>query len=315
VLFVIWLPLILQVVVPSALLAWLALGRPASRMAWVLRVLLSAGYILGIAMAGLWLILPWYTPFFYYGLLLPAIACSRRRLRGLPLWPVGRPGLLAVALPAVVIGGLGAIMVSLVMARRAPSEAVDLAFPLRGGTYLVVNGGGSTLINAHLKTLQGERFRPWRGQSHGVDIEKLDGLGLRADGVLPRELGAYRIFGEPVHAPCAGNVVAALDGIPEMVPPQMDREHMAGNHVILECGHAWILLGHLQRGSVRVRAGDRLAAGRVIGRVGNTGNTGEPHLHVHAQRAGTAADPLSGEPLPIRFGARYPVRNQRFAVP
>jgi hypothetical protein len=178
----------------------------------------------------------------------------------------------------------------------------------------VVNGGGNELINAHYGTLQGERFRPWRGQSYGVDIEKLNNLGLRARGILPKQVTAYEIFGEPLYAPCAGEVLIAQDGVEEMVPPRMDRQHMAGNHVILKCGNAWILLGHLQKGSLRVNAGERLEQGELIGRVGNTGNTGEPHLHIHAQRPGNADAPLSGSPLPIRFGDRYPVRNARIKV-
>ena len=86
---------------------------------------------------------------------------------------------------------------------------------------------------------------------------------------------------------------------------------MAGNHVILECGSVWIVLGHLQRGSVAVHVGEITELGHVIGRVGNSGNTGEPHLHVHAQRPGSTIAPLSGEPVPIRLGGRYVVRNDR----
>jgi murein DD-endopeptidase MepM/ murein hydrolase activator NlpD len=95
----------------------------------------------------------------------------------------------------------------------------------------------------------------------------------------------------------------------------MDREHMAGNYVLLNCGASWILLGHLRKGSVRVEAGDSVETGDWVGQVGNTGNTGEPHLHIHAQRPGTTEAPLSGEPLPIRFGNRYPVRNARIKAP
>jgi murein DD-endopeptidase MepM/ murein hydrolase activator NlpD len=199
--------------------------------------------------------------------------------------------------------------------RHAPQGAVDLSFPLRNGTYVVVNGGGNELINAHYGTMKGERFLPWRGQSYGVDIEKLNRYGLRAHGILPKQLTAYEIFGEPLYAPCAGEVIVALDGVDEMTPPQMDRQHMAGNHTILRCGSAWVVLGHLQKGSVQVGTGQRVARGHRLGRVGNTGNTGEPHLHIHAQRPGTGKDPLSGEPLPIRFDQRYPVRNTRITAP
>jgi hypothetical protein len=314
-LFVVWAPLLLQLMAPLALLAWLAFGRPRSRAEWLLRVGFVASYILAVGMAGLWLVLPWYTPVIYCGLFLLAAASSLAGRRALPRWPSGRRSILGAALTGILAAASAGVALYVVSGRRSPSDAVEVAFPLRGGTYLVVNGGGNSLINAHLKTLEGERFRPWRGQSYGVDIAKLDRLGLRARGMLPRDLEAYAIFGEPVHAPCAGEVVAAVDGVREMTPPQMDREHMAGNHVILQCGDMWILLGHLQHGSVGVGRGERLETGHPVGRVGNTGNTGEPHLHIHAQRAGNEHAPLSGEPLSIRFGAGYPVRNQRINAP
>jgi murein DD-endopeptidase MepM/ murein hydrolase activator NlpD len=91
----------------------------------------------------------------------------------------------------------------------------------------------------------------------------------------------------------------------------MDRQHMTGNHIILQCGSAWIVLGHLKKGSVQVATGQPVTPAQRLARVGNTGNTGEPHLHIHAQRPGTEKAPLSGEPLHIRFDQHYPVRNAR----
>ena len=86
---------------------------------------------------------------------------------------------------------------------------------------------------------------------------------------------------------------------------------LVGSYVILECRIGLDVLGHLQRGSVAVQAGQVMEPGHVLGRVGNSGNTGEPHLHVHAQRPGSTLAPLSGEPVPIRLGGRYLVRNDR----
>lgn len=313
-LFVVWVPLVLQVLVALGLLAWLAFGGLASRTGWVLRSVLVACYLIATGVGGLWLILPWYTPVIYAGLFLLALLRSRRRWESLPAFPGGAVQIAGTALVGALLVLTVALGSYILTGWRTPPDAVELSFPLRSGTYLVVNGGGNELINAHYGTLQGERFRPWRGQSYGVDIEKLNSLGLRARGILPKQVTAFEIFGEPLYAPCAGEVLIAQDGVEEMVPPRMDRQHMAGNHVILKCGSAWILLGHLQKGSLRVNAGERLEQGELIGRVGNSGNTGEPHLHIHAQRPGTADAPLSGSPLPIRFGDRYPVRNARIKV-
>ena len=67
-------------------------------------------------------------------------------------------------------------------------------------------------------------------------------------------------------------------------------------------------------GSVRVHPGDYVTLDTPLGAVGNSGNSGEPHLHVHAQRAGRIWDPFSGDPLPVRFDGRYLVRNDRVSV-
>jgi hypothetical protein len=219
-----------------------------------------------------------------------------------------------VALGAVSVYGI----VIALHSRSAPQARVaKLTFPLEPGRYLVVNGGSNLSTNAHLKTLDASesRFREWRGQSYGVDLVKMDALGLRARGVQPADPSAYRIYGARVLAPCRGQVVLAVDGLPDMRVPEVDPDHLAGNHVMLQCAEADVLLGHLRPGSVKVRAGMNVAVGDWVGSVGNSGNTGEPHLHVHAQSPGSIAAPLDGDPLPVLFDGRFPVRGDRIASP
>lgn len=202
-LFVVWIPLVLQVLVALGLLAWLAFGRAASRTEWLLRSVLVACCLMATGVGGLWLILPWYTPVIYAGLFLPALLRSQRRWQSLPAFPSGAVGIAGTAMVGALLVLTVALAGYILTGWRMPADAVELSFPFRSGTYLVVNGGGNELINAHYKTLEGERFRPWRGQSYGVDIEELNSLGFRARGFLPANLSAYEIFGEPVYAPCA----------------------------------------------------------------------------------------------------------------
>ena len=42
-------------------------------------------------------------------------------------------------------------------------------------------------------------------------------------------------------------------------------------------------LAHFRKGSVEVVAGARVREDEILGKVGNTGNTSELHLHVHAR--------------------------------
>ena len=292
--------LLLQLALPLGVLLWLALRRHPSRVAWALAVVTAGAVFALLHIAGLWLVLPWYLPAIFALLEIPVAILAWRRTPGAPRWPVGAKQWAGAALGATAAGCAVVAMTYAMLGTRAPRDTVDLAFPLRQGTYLVANGGRIQLLNAHLMTLTDERFVAYSGQSYGVDLVRVNRWGRRAHGFQPRAPAEYSIFGDSVFAPCADQPV-----------PQVDRAHMAGNHVLLRCGTAWVLLGHLQAGSVRVAAGETVHVGTQLGLVGNTGNTSEPHLHIHAQRSGTDAAPLSGAPLAIRLDGRYLVRNDR----
>jgi hypothetical protein len=87
-LFVVWVPLLSQVLLALGLLAWLTFGRPTSRTEWLIRALLVTCYLVATAIGGLWLILPWYTPVIYDGLFLLAVLRSFRRWKALPALPL-----------------------------------------------------------------------------------------------------------------------------------------------------------------------------------------------------------------------------------
>ena len=303
-------PLLLQAVAPLALLARLAFGRHRSRVAWLLESGGIAIFLLTLAAAGMWLAVPWVVSLLWLLLFPVAFLRSLRGLRSRPACPAGARAWTGAAVRGALAAGVVSLALQALAGRRAPGgPSVELYFPLERGTYQVVNGGSTPLVNAHLATLEAERFRAWRGQSHGVDIVGLGRWGARATGLAPRDPAAYAIFGAPIVAPCEGSVVAAVDGLADLAPPHVDRAHLAGNHVILRCGDAWIVLGHMRRGSVCVREGEAVRPGQPLGEVGNSGNSDEPHLHVHAQRPGTRLEPLGGVPLPIRFEGHYLARN------
>ena len=73
-----------------------------------------------------------------------------------------------------------------------------------------------------------------------------------------------------------------------------------GNHVILRAGDVYAGLVHMAPGSVAVAAGQRVATGDVLGRVGHTGNSTAPHLHFQLM---DSADPLTARGVPCAFRA------------
>jgi Peptidase family M23 len=313
------LTLFLQFVLPLLLIVWIALVPLKSKLGFFCQIVGTTTSLFALALIGLWLLLPWWTPYAFAGLLAVAVFLGWRR--GHPFASFLPGGWTARTLTALFIAvcGWGLYESVLAFAGRAQHDgaAIDLSFPLKAGTYLVVNGGSNLSVNAHLMTLDASvaRFHAYRGQSYGVDIVKLDKWGFRAKGLQPREPSGYNIYGLPVYAPCTGQVIAAQDGLPDMQVPLADREHMAGNHVLLRCKDADVLLGHFKPGSLSVVLGHQVAVGDHLANVGNTGNTGEPHLHIHAQQPGTVSEPLSGNPLSVRFNGRFLVRNDRYVAP
>ena len=252
--------------------------------------------------------LPWYTPVTDAALLISAAAESIGRVATRPMWPCGAGAWAGVSLRGVlVLTAAGATLYAL-SELRAPSHHASLAFPSRQGTLLVVNSGSIELLSAHLITLRDDRDHAFGGQSHGVHLVRAYALERRSTRLQQRD-PAHRIFGSSVLASCMGHVVAMTDGLPDQQVPDVDRAHRAGNHVLRGCGAVQVRHRQLQRGSGGARAGDTVESGALPGRVGNSGDTGMPHLLVHTQHAGTAAMLFGGAPLPIQLGGWYPVRN------
>lgn len=179
-----------------------------------------------------------------------------------------------------------------------PNAGIELAFPLKGGVYYVLQGGGSSLLNHH--------YQNGRDIRYALDIVQLDALGRRASGLLPESLDKYYIFHAQVYSPCSGEVVKIIDGWEDAPLFSRDADVLGGNQIVIDCGGALIWLEHLARDTILVTAGQSVGVGEFIARVGSSGASSEPHLHIHAQ---AAAGGELVESLPITFGGRFPTRN------
>lgn len=313
------LVLLTQVAVPLALLAWFFLLPAGSLAGLVLQAAGTGAVLFALGRIAQWAVPVWWLPWVYAALWLAVLlaVCLRRGADGLPMMPDAPAGWAGIALSAVLFG-LGGWYGAKALAGKGlpPVEVVDIANPFGPGHYLVGHGGSTPLVNGHMRTLDlsVERFRPWHGQSYAVDFFGLGWWGLRAQGWRPTDPAAYAIFGAELRAPCAGLVVAAEGEMPDFEVPNEDTVNRLGNHVILRCGAAEIVLAHMRQGSIRVAPGDRVAMGDPLGEVGNSGASTEPHLHIHAQRpAPEGAPPISGAPLALRIDGRFLVRGDRLS--
>lgn len=115
---------------------------------------------------------------------------------------------------------------------------------------------------------------------------------------------SYYAYDEDVLAVTDGRVISAKDGIPENVPRRegfrpavpLSMDTLAGNTITLDVGDGqFAYYMHLQPGSLRVKAGDRVRRGQRLARIGNSGDSREPHLHFEVT---TSSRLLLGEGIP-----------------
>lgn len=193
--------------------------------------------------------------------------------------------------------------------------AVDLSLPFRG-RWLTRNSPADR-VPSHGTTLL--------ASSYAIDFVPVDEGGRTApitvaSLVRPEPATRFPGFGRPVLAPAGGVVVAVHDTAPDHASyrgfasvgyalTQRRRARagwvaLAGNHVMIETGGGPVVaVCHLQRGSVRVRLGQEVAAGEVLGGCGNSGNSTEPHVHVQAI---DRADVRRAAAVPLTFGGGLP---------
>lgn len=191
--------------------------------------------------------------------------------------------------------------------------AVVVAPPLRGDGWVAVNGCCDA-ITSHRGALIPVDGRLRVPERFAIDWVKLDETGRVFSGDGSR-LEDFAYYGAEILSVAEGTVVNIYDEADEQIPNQpatgITAENIGGNMIVVDIGggnHAFY--AHLQRGSLRVKLGDRVVAGQVLGLLGNTGNSSAPHLHFHVM---DGPSPLDANGLPYvftRFTSRGTLANE-----
>ncbi len=133
-----------------------------------------------------------------------------------------------------------------------------------GGELLISQGFNGSLSHAG----------DWR---HALDFQR----PITVDGSLDP---ALNIWGAPIYAPASGMIERVKNTIPDNQLGVSNFAENWGNHVVIRLDQGgWALLAHLQQGSISVATGARIEAGDYLGKVGNSGRSPIPHLHLQAQ--------------------------------
>lgn len=179
------------------------------------------------------------------------------------------------------------------------SKPIVLGPPLHGTDWMAGNGPSNT--SGHRRALMPVEGRLHIAQRFATDWVKVGPNGQTFSGDA-KDNKTHYAYGSEVLAVADATVVATRDGIPENVPGPTSRavpitlETIGGNHVILDLGGGrFAFYAHLQPGSLRVKLGEKVLRGQMLGLVGNSGNSTEPHLHFQVTDSNS---PLASEGLP-----------------
>lgn len=200
-------------------------------------------------------------------------------------------------------------------ANQPAPDPVILSFPLRGSCR--VQNSPANRVPSHGTDVF--------GSSHAIDLVPVDENGKSAPrtwrGLVTHEPPEIFVgFGRPILAPVTGTVELVHDREPDhdarrsqlaMVPYMLGQQQrarlgapgLAGNHVVIAIGSGgpFVLLAHLQHGSVQVHPGEPVSAGVPVARCGNSGNSTRPHLHLQVS---DSTDWASARGLPFAFRRR-----------
>jgi len=185
---------------------------------------------------------------------------------------------------------------------RKDLRPVVVGSPVRGPGWAIME---TTSPIVHHVTSQITMFNVTRvPQRYAQDLLYLDpATGTAFSGDMEHASNFYGL-GKELYAVGNGTVVYTRDGVQDIEitsqKPAPTIDTALGNGVVIDLGDKkYACYGHMVNGSVRVKAGDTVTEGQVIGLMGNTGNSDAPHLHFQVITDNPAV--LGGEGYPIVY--------------
>jgi hypothetical protein len=195
------------------------------------------------------------------------------------------------------------VLAPLVVSTESP---IVVSPPLRGD-WIAGDSVNNRKDAAHRRAVLVDNGHAWLAQRYAIDwvqYRTVDGVRTTWNGPEDKN-DSYFCYDQPIYSVATGKVFDTADGLPENVPHSgryaipIDFNNAAGNHIVVEIApNRYVLYAHMRPGTVTVKAGDIVKAGDLLGRVGNTGSSTEPHLHMHIDDQPSF---LAGNGVPYEF--------------
>ncbi len=202
------------------------------------------------------------------------------------LWLEGSPVVKSLSHRLTIDTGTGPTALEGLETQVVTSEPIVVGLPFKKpGRWAAI--GAPSNHAGHRRAVMFLDGRPWLSQRFAIDWVMLgpDNSVARGDGAENED---HYCYGVEAIAVADGVIADTYDKIPDQKPSPTERsvpittETIGGNWVALKLADGqYGMYAHLIPGSLKVKKGDRVKRGDVIGLVGNTGNSTAPHLHFH----------------------------------
>ena len=160
-------------------------------------------------------------------------------------------------------------------------EPVVIGSPLKGKNWLAM--GGYCGFLGHRRALMPIGNKLVLSQRYAIDWIKFDKNWNDWKGSFKNPQNSV-CYGEPILAVEDGTVVGVIEKFedqPTFVEGK-DLDYPGGNCITLDIGNGhYAFYAHIKPGGIKVKRGEKVKKGQIIGLVGNSGHSFEPHLHFH----------------------------------
>lgn len=159
-------------------------------------------------------------------------------------------------------------------------ESIEITFPFKDGSYLVTDGGNSKvsrLMNYHFHSPVHKKKNTNKSMLYATDIVK---ISKKHTSFIPKTREEYAIFSENVYSPFEGTIVKTVDDIDDNLPFAGNYPYNTGNTIVIKSDHYYFLLGHLKKGSLKVKLGDNVKRNDLLAAAGSSGMSERPHIHM-----------------------------------
>ena len=178
--------------------------------------------------------------------------------------------------------------------------AIVIRPPLKGDGWLATSACCKPNVHRDERVaIDGVRIET--GETFAVDWAKVKNDRLfDGDG---KKVEQFYGFGEDVLAVADGVVISVHDGMSDQPPfvlmvPKSKADYGGNNLMLKIAPNVFAWYAHLRQGSITVKVGDAVKAGAPIGKLGNTGPSEGPHLHLGLL---DKPDSIAGRSLPFVF--------------